>query len=35
MGLGLDDVREGNLIALLLGAQVPFVVREAASDVYI
>jgi len=35
MGLGLDDVREGDLIALFLGAQVPFVVREVASDVYI
>ncbi len=27
MGLGLDDVREGDLIALFLGAQVLFVVR--------
>jgi hypothetical protein len=35
MGLELDDMREGDLIALFLGAQVPFVVREAASDVYI
>ena len=35
MGLGLDDVREGDLIALFLGAQVPFVVREVASDMCI
>ena len=32
---GLDDMREGDLIALFLGAQVPFVVKEAAPDVYI
>jgi hypothetical protein len=32
---GLDDVREGDLIALFLGAQVSFVVREVASEVYI
>ena len=35
MGLGLDDVREGDLIALFLGAQVPFVAREVASDMCI
>jgi hypothetical protein len=35
MGLGLDDVHKGDLIALFLGAQVPFVVREVTSDVYI
>ena len=35
MGLELDDMREGDLIALFLGTQVPFVVREVASDVYI
>ena len=27
MGWGLDDVREGDLIALFLGVQVPFVKR--------
>jgi hypothetical protein len=35
MCLGLDDVCEGDLIVIFLGAQVPFVVREVASDVYI
>jgi hypothetical protein len=35
MWSGLDDMREGVLITLFLGVQVPFVVREAAFDVYI
>jgi hypothetical protein len=32
---GLNDMREGDFIALFLGAQVPFVAREVASDVYV
>jgi hypothetical protein len=28
-------VREGDLVALFLGAQAPFVISEVASDVYI
>jgi hypothetical protein len=35
MCFGLDDMDEDDLIALFLGTQVPFVVREVASDVYI
>ena len=34
MCLRLGDVHEGDLIALFLGAQMPFVVREVASGVY-
>jgi hypothetical protein len=35
MGLGLDVVREGDLIAFFLGAQVPFFIRQVEPDVYI
>lgn len=34
MGLGLDTMREGDGIALFLGTQVPFLVRQSKSDVH-
>jgi len=34
MGWGLDDVREGDLIALFLGVQVPFVKRGGIWRMY-
>jgi hypothetical protein len=34
LGLGPDDIKAGDLIALVIGSQVPFVLREIADGKY-